>query len=50
VNDRDFLVIVIARFLKRYSKAKRTSLFTSTATNVCPVMYVTICDNWWDWP
>ena len=26
-------VIVISRFLKRYSKAKRTGLFTSAATN-----------------
>src|SRR6218665_89521 len=28
-----YIVIVISEFLKRYSKAKRTSLFTSAATN-----------------
>jgi len=32
-TDQDRNVIVISKLLKRYSKAKRTSLFTSAATN-----------------
>jgi len=32
-GSRPTEVIIISKFLKRYSQAKRTSLFTSAATN-----------------